>query len=46
MTDPTIYAEPENPALPTSGFELDVGNAASAIWTTAEAVALLKEGHR
>ncbi|OBG28088.1 cysteine hydrolase [Mycobacterium sp. E3198] len=27
MTDPTIYAEPQHPALPDSGFELDAEHA-------------------
>jgi nicotinamidase-related amidase len=31
MTDLTIYAEPSNPALPTSGFVLDPGHAALVI---------------
>ena len=59
MTDQTIYAEPQQPALPISDFVLDLEHAAlvitdpqienfrflaSAVWTTAEAVAVLKEG--
>lgn len=31
MTDPTIYAEPQHPALPDSGFELDVEHAALVV---------------
>ncbi len=31
MTDPTIYAEPNKPALPPSGFELDLEHAALVI---------------
>ncbi|MCV7092653.1 cysteine hydrolase [Mycobacterium interjectum] len=31
MSDPTIYAEPEQPALPDSGFELDPAHAALVI---------------
>ena len=31
MTDPSIYAEPQNPALPPSGFELDLEHAALVI---------------
>jgi nicotinamidase-related amidase len=31
MTDPNIYAEPENPALPSSGFVLDHEHAALVI---------------
>ena len=31
MTDPTIYAEPQNPALPVSGFVLDPQHAALVV---------------
>ncbi|HEY2500125.1 MAG TPA: cysteine hydrolase [Mycobacterium sp.] len=31
MTDPTSYAEPQNPALPSSGFVLDLEHAALVI---------------
>jgi nicotinamidase-related amidase len=31
MTDPTLYAEPQNPALPVSGFVLDPQHAALVI---------------
>jgi hypothetical protein len=31
MTDQSIYAEPENPALPKSGFVLDLERAALVI---------------
>jgi nicotinamidase-related amidase len=31
MTDPSVYAEPHNPALPTSGFVLDLEHAALVI---------------
>lgn len=31
MTDPTPYAEPQHPALPDSGFELDVEHAALVV---------------
>ncbi len=31
MTDPTIYAEPRSPALPASGFELDLEHAALVV---------------
>jgi nicotinamidase-related amidase len=31
MTDPSMYAEPQNPALPTSGFVLDLEHAALVV---------------